>query len=207
LKKHRANIITAGRIVGTLVILLMLPLETVAGQQLAVLLFLGLMLSDAADGLVARSRWGQITRLGQNLDPLADKLLVLVYVPLVEMGQVGSLPVVVILLRDLAVTALRQLVAHEGQTIPAQWSGKLKTIIAFPLAGILLCRVDNLVGDPIGWLPGIGFLISQLIRFAQSIPNLIMTATVGVLVVVTLISLLDYFAHPLLRQNLSSSGR
>ena len=90
--------------------------------------------SDVLDGWLARRAGGSgVTRIGQLLDPLADKLLVAT--ALVMLLAVGRIPlwgagmVVVIIGRELAVTGLRGIASSEGQIVAATWPGKLKTLV------------------------------------------------------------------------------
>ena len=76
----------------------------------------------------------QITRLGQLLDPIADKLLVTAaLVTLVGRQEVPAWIVVVILCRELAVTGLRALAADQNVIIAAEAYGKYKML--FLIAG------------------------------------------------------------------------
>src|SRR5579872_2090834 len=85
-------------------------------------------LTDWADGYLARRRQ-QITALGQVIDPLADKLLILAaLLSLVHMDRAPAWMVAVILGREFAVTALRNLAYARGVPMPASWIGKVKMV-------------------------------------------------------------------------------
>src|SRR6185369_1102910 len=80
---------------------------------LGVVMFLGAALTDYFDGHIARSR-GQVTRLGQLLDPIADKLLIsAALISLVENQLAPAWAVVIIIGREFAVTGLRSIAAVE----------------------------------------------------------------------------------------------
>lgn len=83
--------------------------------------------TDWLDGWWAR-RYGPLTLVGRNLDPLCDKILVCgLFVYLIPAG-VGVLPwmVVVVVGRELLVTGLRGMVEATGKKFGADWFGKLK---------------------------------------------------------------------------------
>src|SRR5215203_2933393 len=112
-------------------LILGLPVELVAGAIFGIA-----SLTDWLDGYLARRR-GQITKLGQILDPLADKLLI--SATLVSLGQldlVQSWMVAVIISREIAVTGLRNLAYSRGLTMPASGLGKVK--MASQVTAILL---------------------------------------------------------------------
>ena len=91
--------------------------------------------TDLLDGWLARRR-GLVSLLGKFLDPLADKLIVAaVLVWLVPMGRISAWVVVLLLSRELTITALRGIASSEGLVISAGSEGKLKT--AFQMVGIL----------------------------------------------------------------------
>jgi CDP-diacylglycerol--glycerol-3-phosphate 3-phosphatidyltransferase len=82
--------------------------------------------TDWLDGYVAR-RFEQVTELGKFLDPLVDKLLILVpLVALVELQQVSAWTVAIILLRELAIAGWR---VQQTQVSGANLWGKLKTVV------------------------------------------------------------------------------
>ncbi len=86
--------------------------------------------------LLGRRR-GQVTGLGQWMDPLADKLLVTAdLIALVQMALAPAWMVAVILGREFAVTVLRSIVHARGQALPASPIGKIK--MAAQVVAILL---------------------------------------------------------------------
>lgn len=94
----------------------------------ATLVFLLAAATDALDGYLARSR-REITRFGQLIDPIADKLLITAaLLALVEAGLVSTWVALIILGREFAVSGLRILAAAEGKVIPASLWGKIKTV-------------------------------------------------------------------------------
>jgi CDP-diacylglycerol--glycerol-3-phosphate 3-phosphatidyltransferase len=86
-------------------------------------------ITDALDGWLARKR-GLISVLGKFLDPLADKLLVMaVLVVLVDMHRVPVWATILIIARELSITALRSIAASEGVVIAAGQGGKDKAAL------------------------------------------------------------------------------
>ncbi len=91
--------------------------------------------TDLLDGYLAR-RNNLITVFGKFLDPLADKLLVMaLLVYLTRLGRIAPWIVVLLLARELSITALRAIASSEGVVIAAGESGKWKT--ALQMVGIL----------------------------------------------------------------------
>jgi CDP-diacylglycerol--glycerol-3-phosphate 3-phosphatidyltransferase len=98
-------------------------------EELAVGIFLLASLTDLLDGYLARKR-GQVTTLGQLMDPIADKLLVSsVLISLVEMHLAQAWIVVIIVGREFTVTGLRMVAAVSQVTIPAGVLGKWKMVV------------------------------------------------------------------------------
>lgn len=94
----------------------------------AAFVFLLAALTDALDGYLARSR-KEITRFGQLIDPIADKLLIAAaLLGLVQMGLVSAWVALIILGREFAISGLRILAAADGMVIAASPWGKVKTI-------------------------------------------------------------------------------
>jgi CDP-diacylglycerol--glycerol-3-phosphate 3-phosphatidyltransferase len=98
-----------------------LPVELVAAAIFGIA-----SLTDWLDGYLARRRQ-QITRLGQVLDPIADKLLIsATLVSLVQLELAPAWMVAVIIGREFAVTGLRNIAYSRGVAMPASGLGKLK---------------------------------------------------------------------------------
>jgi cardiolipin synthase (CMP-forming) len=112
--------------------------------------------TDYLDGWLAR-RWGQVTRIGQLLDPLADRLYILT--TLLGLAYRDIVPwwlVILLIARDAALTvSLLALTPAERSPLEVNFLGKAATanlLYAFPL--LLLGNADNTAGDiaqPIGW--------------------------------------------------------
>ena len=85
-------------------------------------------LTDWLDGYLARRR-GQVTWVGQVLDPIADKLLIsATLISLVQLELAPAWIVAVIIGREFAVTGLRSLAYARGLSMPASPLGKLKMV-------------------------------------------------------------------------------
>lgn len=98
-------------------------------ELLAVVIFVTAALTDILDGYLARKK-KQVTALGQLLDPIADKLLVVsVLISLVELRLVPAWLAVVIIGREFSVTGLRMVAALKGVVIPAGQVGKWKMVL------------------------------------------------------------------------------
>jgi CDP-diacylglycerol--glycerol-3-phosphate 3-phosphatidyltransferase len=110
-------------------VLVVVLLGQFEGKELAaVIIFLLAALTDTLDGLLARKR-GQVTILGQILDPIADKLLIAsAFICLVELGAVSAWMVVIIIGRELAVTGFRAIASSKGIHIASSRLGKFKMI-------------------------------------------------------------------------------
>ncbi len=84
--------------------------------------------TDWLDGYLAR-KWGQVTKVGKLLDPIADKILIMsALVILVELRPniVHSWMAILIIGREFAVTGLRAIASSDGIIIPAETVGKYK---------------------------------------------------------------------------------
>lgn len=113
---------------------------------LAAILFSAAAISDYFDGFLARQR-GMETTFGKIMDPLADKLLVSsTFIMLASLNRVPAWLVCIIVGRELAVTALRNMMTEVGGDVGASNLGKYKTgfqiaaciplLIYYPFLGI-----------------------------------------------------------------------
>jgi CDP-diacylglycerol--glycerol-3-phosphate 3-phosphatidyltransferase len=130
------NFWTLFRIVAVpgIVMLLLFPKSRVCTFS-AALLFSAAAISDYLDGYFAR-KLGLITNFGKAMDPLADKLLVSCsLIMMTSHGWIYAWIVCIIIGREIAVTALRGMIAEEGKDVSASWLGKYKT--GFQIAAII----------------------------------------------------------------------
>jgi CDP-diacylglycerol--glycerol-3-phosphate 3-phosphatidyltransferase len=95
----------------------------------AALIFGAAALTDWLDGHLARSTH-QITTLGKLLDPIADKILLAAgLIPLVGLERVPAWMAALMLIREFAVSGLREIAAAEQVIIPASSMAKAKTFL------------------------------------------------------------------------------
>jgi CDP-diacylglycerol--glycerol-3-phosphate 3-phosphatidyltransferase len=107
---------------------------------LALIAFLLLSISDALDGYIAR-RFNQVSELGKFLDPLADKILVMtVLITLVGQGLADSIPVLILVTRELMVQGIR-IHAAKREIIAAIPAAKLKTVVQIVAVAMLILRL------------------------------------------------------------------
>ena len=114
-----------------------LPVDEVQRNLIATVLFVVVALTDWLDGYLAR-KLNQTSAFGAFLDPVADKFLVCAsLLVLLELGRVGALFALVIIGREIAISALREWMAQIGATrsVAVHMLGKLKTtaqMVAIP---------------------------------------------------------------------------
>ena len=166
-----ANIVTCIRV--ALVPLWLLAAEFAASPpnqglslgSLAVALFYVLLaLTDKLDGHLARIR-GEETVFGQFLDPIADKLVVVVSLCyLLEIGVMSPWVLLIVVAREFLVSGLRMVVAADGEVIAASSLGKWKTAMTMvSISGLLMCCALP-EGDPADML---GLLFQVLLGVAM----------------------------------------
>lgn len=137
--------------------------------------------TDGVDGYLARTR-NEVTTFGKFLDPLADKLLVTAaLLALIELAVLPAWIGFVIIAREFIVSGLRMVASAEGQVIAASWYGKVKTVVQ--IVAILLFLVkDSTLLVPLG---------PEFALYAQ----IVSWAVMGAAVVLTILSMVDYFRH------------
>jgi CDP-diacylglycerol--glycerol-3-phosphate 3-phosphatidyltransferase len=131
-----ANVLTLARLLATPVLVAMVVLTGPATWTLFGVWFVCAS-SDGLDGYVAR-RQGT-TRSGAFLDPLADKFLVLgVLAALASIHELSWLPVILIGIREVAMSVFRAYAARRGVSIPARQTAKVKTLLQDIVVGLAL---------------------------------------------------------------------
>jgi len=119
-------------------------------RWIACAVFVGAAVTDWLDGFLAR-RWGAVSAFGKLADPLADKALVLgALATLAYNGEVPWWPLIVIAVREVAVTLGRLAVAKDV-VIAASLGGKAKTALQVLALFMLMLPVDSAWVDTVGW--------------------------------------------------------
>lgn len=132
-----ANQITVFRIALIPVYLVLLMQQTTTGGLAATAVFVLAGLTDALDGYIARTR-GLVTNFGKFFDPLADKLLVCsALVAMVYLGHFPMWACVLIVSRELTITAFREVAAADQIIIAADSLGKIKTVAQIVCVALL----------------------------------------------------------------------
>lgn len=135
------NMLTISRILLVPVVILAFYMDAPWGSWIAFAAFSCACITDFFDGYVARL-WAQTSRLGQFLDPIADKLLVattlFLLVGFERISQPSFLPAIVILCREILVSGLREFLSEVQVSLPVSILAKWKTIIQMLAIGVLL---------------------------------------------------------------------
>lgn len=114
---------------------------------LAMILFVSAALTDWLDGFLAR-RFNVTSDFGAFLDPVADKLIVSsALVLLVDIGRVSALFAMIIIAREIAISAFREWMATVGTSVRVAFLGKLKTTSQMlAIAFLLYFRPVDILG-------------------------------------------------------------
>ncbi|MDR1475198.1 MAG: CDP-diacylglycerol--glycerol-3-phosphate 3-phosphatidyltransferase [Holosporales bacterium] len=138
------NILTSFRIVSIAAIVVCFYIRNNFASWLAAALFILACLTDFLDGFIAR-HWNQGSKLGQLLDPIADKLLVVVTIlMLTEAGKISSfelIPAITIVMREILISGVREYLSSVGKELPVNKLSKCKTFIQM-MSMVLLILSD-----------------------------------------------------------------
>lgn len=163
------NVLTLVRMLLVPVVVAGLLAETTSGSVVAAAVFALAAASDVLDGRLARARQ-TVTTFGKVMDPVADKLLVIAaLLALVSLDRLAVWIAMIVIAREFAVTGLRVVAGAQGYLIPASGFGKAKTVLQVTAVFCLIAAPD---------------------------PRAVwVDALVGLAVVVTVLSGLDYFLN------------
>ena len=131
------NMMSMLRFASAPILVLLLILGGPIYSFIAAIIFSLAAITDLLDGYIAR-RTQQVTKFGQLIDPIADKILIIsVLIMMIPMddGRIPAWMVFIIVAREIMVTGLRAIAAGEGVIIPASGEGKLKT--TFQISAII----------------------------------------------------------------------
>jgi CDP-diacylglycerol--glycerol-3-phosphate 3-phosphatidyltransferase len=153
------TLLTLARVAVIPVVLALFYVDWPQARHCAAALFVAASLTDWLDGWLAR-RLNQVSNFGAFLDPVADKLLVAIaLVMLLRDDAAGVMPIlaVIIIGREITISALREWLAEVGQRkrVAVSWGGKAKTLFQMASISLLLWQT------PLGPLPiyKIGFVL------------------------------------------------
>jgi cardiolipin synthase len=148
------NLLTVSRIACIPLLIGMFYLDGDWARWTTCLIFATAATTDYVDGYLARN-WQQQSLFGRWLDPVADKLLVAAaVVMLVGFGRAPLLPSLIILLREITVSGLREYMAEVSVGLPVSRLAKWKTAVQMVAIGFLLvgsAGPDWLPVVAIGW--------------------------------------------------------
>lgn len=145
------------------VIVVVFYLDNSWARPLSCAIFIIAGITDWLDGYLARL-WGVESRFGAFLDPVADKLMVAtVLILIVEWDHSPwlTIPAIVIIGREITVSALREWMAEMGQRgkVAVGWLGKVKTTAQIASLAMLLFLYD-LFGIPVYQIGMVGLYIA-----------------------------------------------
>jgi len=183
------------------------------GELIATLVFALACFTDFLDGNIARNR-GLVTNLGKFLDPIADKVLVLaglvllvaypitpnvgtVVAPAIMPVYVGVVAAVVILARELIISAFRQIAATKNVVLAADIYGKVKTV--FQMITLIFYFVYAFL------IEEFYVATSQAWQTANTVLNIIGYVFLAITVVMTIVSAWKYISNN--RQVLKDSDK
>jgi len=195
--KTTANVITIIRVLLIPVFVVMLiapwpewlfmldPMENVdyitaaVKPWVAAVVYAALALTDGVDGYIARKR-NEVTTLGKFMDPLADKILVAAaLLALIELGDLPSWIVLIIISREFIVSGLRMICAAEGVIVAARWSGKVKTALTLVAIVMFIIKRSSILMNVSTTFYLAFYILSWLIMIAA--------------LVMTVVSMIQYF--------------
>ena len=144
---NTANKLTILRVVMIPAFLLVLYLDVPYANYWALAIFAAASVTDTLDGYIAR-HYNQITDFGKFMDPLADKCLVTAAMLwFVEVGQMPAWALLIVIVREFAVSGLRMVAADKGRVIAAGWSGKVKTAATMVCVLLMLLPLPEIVSQ------------------------------------------------------------
>ncbi|HXH53036.1 MAG TPA: CDP-diacylglycerol--glycerol-3-phosphate 3-phosphatidyltransferase [Sphingomicrobium sp.] len=159
------NLLTLSRILAVPILVFLLWRPTPIDYAVTFVLYCIVGITDYFDGYLARAH-GQISKLGQFLDPIADKIMVAAVIvmllasrqadgdpPILEEWNV--IPALIILLREIIVSGLREFLAGLQVSVPVSALAKWKTTFQLVALGALILA-GALPGQP--WVHQVGIV-------------------------------------------------
>ena len=158
------NLLTLSRILAVPILVFLLWRPSPVDYAVTFVLYCIVGVTDYLDGYLARAQ-GLTSRLGQFLDPIADKIMVAAVLmmlissrksnPIPEIAGLHIIPALVILLREIIVSGLREYLAPLNVSVPVSALAKWKTTLQLVALGALILggAVPNAP-----WVHGVGLI-------------------------------------------------
>jgi cardiolipin synthase len=159
------NLLTLSRIFAVPILVFLLWRPAPLDYAITFVLYCIVGITDYLDGYLARAQ-GQISRLGQFLDPIADKIMIAAVivmlmasrkadgdVPIIQ--DLNVIPALIILLREIIVSGLREFLASLQVSVPVSALAKWKTTFQLVALGALILG-GSLPGQP--WVHMVGVI-------------------------------------------------
>lgn len=180
MKINVPNVLTIFRILLTPLFIICLFSNYPYARLWALIIFIVASVTDAFDGYYAR-KYNQVTRHGQFLDPLADKILVSsAFISFALMELVPFWMVALIVFRDLFVTGLRWAMESKGLTMITSKIAKAKTTIQISVIIFILLFLEVQIFS-FSWLKeAINFIIENRIIYYFTFIATILTLWTGI---------------------------
>jgi cardiolipin synthase len=169
------NLLTLSRIAAIPLLVMLLAFGRAWADLAATALFALAAITDYLDGQLAR-HWRQTSDFGRMLDPIADKLLVgavlMVLVGTSRLSRFGLYPAIVIMLREILVSGLREYLAGMRVGLPVTKLAKWKTGVQLTALGALIAGNGTpillglgtfplaLIGEALLWLAALLTLLT-----------------------------------------------
>lgn len=172
--KNLPNILTFLRVVIIPVLIGSFYIKDLAlSAKVSTILFLLASITDFLDGFIAR-KYGFESKLGNVLDPIADKILVgSVLIMLVKLNLANEIPCIVILSREIMIAGIREFAAYNNLRIEVSSASKFKTALQMvAISTILLGRAGVSstllhVGEICLWISAVLSVTTSLGHFRE----------------------------------------
>ena len=168
MKMNLPNQLTMLRILLIPVFMVVLYLGFAGSTYVALAIFIVASLTDLLDGKIAR-KYNLVTDFGKFADPLADKMLTTAALLwFVENGQMPAWALLIVIVREFAVSGLRMIAADKGKVIAAGWSGKVKTASTMGCIILMFLPIPAIVNTICVWVIALTTLYSGVEYFVQN---------------------------------------
>ena len=151
----------------------------------ALIVFLIASVTDHYDGKIARE-YSLITDFGKFADPLADKILVMsAFLCFIQMDLIGAVAIIIMIIREFAITSMRLVGANSGKVIAANMWGKAKTVSQ--IISIIIILIMQYITE----LMNMGFNILGDLINRESLADIFYITGVGTIWISALLTLIS----------------